>query len=545
MQNLTTDTGKSINTSQKPIASGGEGSIYKITTTSHQQYVAKIYHDKTKAKASEQKIKYMVKNSPITNCSVAIQNAIVWPAGTLHKKGQFVGYFMPYLQMNVSLKLLTQTKLSNQLKSADWTKFDHSTPNSRLNRFKICYNLAQAIHVLHCSDKYVLVDLKPENIMIDSKGQIAIIDLDSIQIAENGKVIYPAVAFTEDYAPPEMHHKKVNPKTDLINKNWDYFSFSVIIYSLLFGLHPFAASHKKYTQIQELIKHGLFPHGSKRNMLHTIPVLHNEFTTIPKSIQDGFFETFETGNTSPNKRTAILDWASLFITEINKGFGQNQCNNTITANRKHQKRKPGKIPAGKKYPAGSPYANINKPIRTGQIYQTRYPIGNITPPVKKKRKKRKYKPRLINYFNYTINNYVVEIKWITSQATHVFLNNKQVKSSGTLIVPFQHSSYTLKVYGPHGTSTKTLNILIPANHQYNNRYLFAANIPLKGLIQQNQHPVAIKPTVAANNGMNLNKTSLHVNTVKTLTAKTKDLNENGLNLKETLSMNNSGIKLKL
>ena len=102
-----------------------------------------------------------------------------------------------------------------------------------------------------------LGDLKPQNILADDIGRVALIDLDSVQMTTIRGTTYLCPVRSEYYTPPEVYgmdlrQQRREPSTDL-------FALAVVIFQLLFGgYHPFAsANHPDHVG---LIMAGRFPH---------------------------------------------------------------------------------------------------------------------------------------------------------------------------------------------------------------------------------------------------------------------------------------------
>lgn len=313
---LTSHKGQRFTISDKPIHSGGEGAIHEVIGTGT-NLVAKIYHTPQKAQSFYQKILFMVNNPPFGQAPKEIRDAIIWPTDLLFENNVFVGYVMPKVDTGIKLFELTLPRSPQQKHGSQWHKFDFSSPDALLVRMKICYNLARAIEVLHQSGNYVLVDLKPENVLIKPNGHFSIIDLDSIQITQQKQLLFRATAFTPEYAPPEFHNGQLSFSKDIITAKFDHFSFAVIMYQMIFSIHPFQASHSNFTTLDENIKHGLFVHGSKKKQLLVIPTVHKRFASIPKDLQQLFLRALDHGTINPSFRPTPNEWAKEFLNEIN------------------------------------------------------------------------------------------------------------------------------------------------------------------------------------------------------------------------------------
>ena len=181
---------------------------------------------------------------------------------------------------------ISATNLISQLKrfkdKVEWhNKYELDTSEGIINRVKMLCNIAIALHTIHSTGRYVLVDLKPENIDATGAGKVSIMDTDSIQISENGKILYPATAFTPEYFAPEGKElKRLNRPFTL---QCDYFAAAICFYQILTGTHPYSGTvlkspYDNCTEIADCISNGLFAFGEKQNIL--ICHLHSIYSRI-------------------------------------------------------------------------------------------------------------------------------------------------------------------------------------------------------------------------------------------------------------------------
>ena len=320
-QKLTNQLGKIVLLSDEPFATaGGEGAIYDVieSETHTVDLLAKIYHTQEMADLRHAKIEFMFTHNPIENATEAIKDAIIWVEDLLYQNGKFVGFSMKKVQDAISLKSLTLLRDPSKTHGEKWMKFDHDVPGSHQKRLVIAYNLAQAIQAIHEEGNYVLVDMKPENIFVREDASISLVDLDGIQIhsVHDEQESFPAKVFTEEYAPAEKQKELVNHLNGNIGIEWDYFSLAVIIYELLFGIHPFQASHKLYNTRPELIEAGLFVHGPQKQQLYRIPAIHENFQQLTPDIQSLFHQTFNKGFVQPKERIKPQIWAESLLPQI-------------------------------------------------------------------------------------------------------------------------------------------------------------------------------------------------------------------------------------
>ena len=200
---LNIPNGKNITIGDKPFAKGGEGELYKILAPrSMRNKCAKVILKSKRSSQREQKVQYLINNPPPS--LEGDRYAICWPELPLYEGKIFVGFTMAIASSDaIELKELCSEKDS---KTVDYTwsnKFRRSHRQSLETRLKLCYNIARAISLIHDTGKYVLLDLKPPNILIAPKGDVFIIDCDSIQVSSGSQKLFSGSALTMEYAPPE------------------------------------------------------------------------------------------------------------------------------------------------------------------------------------------------------------------------------------------------------------------------------------------------------------------------------------------------------
>lgn len=321
--------GQQVTINDKPMNSGGEGTIHDIIGPGVNM-VAKLYSSTQKAQELYKKILFMVNNPPLGKAPKEIHDAIIWPTDLLYENDIFVGYVMPKVNQGLILFELTLSESLQKKHGPEWEKFDLSSPDAFLTRMKICYNLAKAVEVLHQSGDYVLVDLKPQNVMIKPNGHFSIIDLDSLQITRQKNLLFEATAFTPEYAPCEFHKGNIS-LSEIISPSFDNFSLAVIIYQLLLTVHPFHASHEKFSTIEENIEHGLFVHGKNKDQLLVIPAVHNLFTKLPGKLQQLFTRALDHGTVNPLFRPTASEWSKELHDKISNYLQvKNQVSNNIS-----------------------------------------------------------------------------------------------------------------------------------------------------------------------------------------------------------------------
>ncbi|MFZ4797323.1 MAG: protein kinase domain-containing protein [Bacteroidia bacterium] len=311
---------KSIQLVATPISTpGGEGAVHKIINyPQYSNHCVKVFHFLKRTEAKKNKIAFMISSKP--NNLTHFNFNFCWPIELVYDSNRkFIGFIMP-LAFVGSEKLyeLAALKMSPKL-NYSWQKFDRNTTQGLQNRLKVCSNIAIAIHALHQSKIYSIIDLKPQNILLNSEGKISITDIDSFHVSSN-QVFHKADVITPEYAPVEYH---ITPEsTRSMHENWDRFSLAVSFYEILLGLHPYAAScnelHVIAETIGDKIKKTLFVHGTRKMYLSMIPPPHKNFNALPQSIRNLFMKAFENGNMTPSERPSAELWGRTLHAYLNQ-----------------------------------------------------------------------------------------------------------------------------------------------------------------------------------------------------------------------------------
>ncbi len=300
---------------QPSLGRGGEGEVYKvIAPAKYAVYCVKLYNKNKITTEKIKKLEYLLSHNPITDSKG--HRSVIWIEDTVYVKEKnsknyvFGGLLMPIAE-GYSLEYLCANKFPlNRIRSNEvalYQKFDRTHQDNLKSRLVVCYNIAVALAQLHQNGLYVHADIKPENIIFNHKGKVSIIDFDSVQVAENGKLLFSALAQTPEYIPP-IYQQNFSKNT-VFNAFTDVFSITVIFYRILTGIHPFAAVNFKapynnVTDIPTAIQQKLFPFGQKQKYFNQIPPPHLLFQKLPKNLQNLFLEVLEHENTS----VKATDW---------------------------------------------------------------------------------------------------------------------------------------------------------------------------------------------------------------------------------------------
>lgn len=232
---LFSDRGKRI-VLGKPIAEGGEGSVFAAHAASEIPLVAKLYHPNQRTRWREQKLRLM--------CSRPIRSpCVAWPREILYDELRcFVGVLMPRVDgVPLGAFAFHAELLKKQFPS--WTRYDLTG---------LCLNLSEAIHTLH-RYSVVLGDLHPGNVMVSPDSSVCWVDADSFQIEG-----YPCSVGTERFRAPEL---RGNYGDFLRTRSHDAYALSVLLFmTLALGLSPFARQGNGEDR-REAVRKGTLPYA--------------------------------------------------------------------------------------------------------------------------------------------------------------------------------------------------------------------------------------------------------------------------------------------
>lgn len=309
---------------------GGEGKVYPIKSPQIFSHLCvKIYHDSILNNTNDlekrkEKIEYLLKKNVVSANPAVI---LAWPQDLVYNtKGKFVGFLMPKafpgseeLQWFVTYDLRKRI-----LEKTGFEIFDgnRSGLNAILNRMKLANTVAYAINLIHDKSDYTLVDCKPKNILVTAQGKISLVDLDSVQVVNQKRLLFKANASTAEYTPPEIYNKGVMHTQD---KYWDAFSFAVIAYELIIGDHPYSGTYlspyENANETYQKIQAGLFIHGSKKTYLRdkssgAISLIFERWNRLPPDIRKLFVRAFEDGQHNPSVRPTMFEWGQVLQRSI-------------------------------------------------------------------------------------------------------------------------------------------------------------------------------------------------------------------------------------
>ncbi|HQZ78878.1 MAG TPA: hypothetical protein PK190_13000 [Bacteroidia bacterium] len=305
---LQLDNKTNITIDTEPCGSGGSGEVYKILSpTSLTNQVVKLYHKERLTKEAEEKIKYLV----VKKINQGDHESIVWIKNTVVDNGRFVGFTMNYAD-GIGLEQFLNDRWWRKNETKDWDKFKLENENGIVYRIKLCLNISIAVNIIHKNSNYTIADIKPSNFKVHKNGLVSIIDIDNIEVVENGKVLYAAQVITPDFSPPEFH-KGLNYKQSAASQNWDRYSLAILFYNILCGIHPFVGvgcnpPFEDCTDSPDMIKNGLFLHGAKSSYVNFKSPQHSNFSKLNQELQSIFIQCFDGGHDKPHLRPSAEDW---------------------------------------------------------------------------------------------------------------------------------------------------------------------------------------------------------------------------------------------
>lgn len=293
----------------KRISSGGEGAVFEVVGKNN--LVAKIYHDNRLSDSGngtnsrtyiKEKIQTMLEQS--VNPYINGVLSIAWPQDTLEdNNGVFVGYVMPRVDSKHHIFAASRERERNSL---------YPNYNWKIG-IAIAYNLALAVNVIHESNA-VIGDFNSNNIMIDEKGHITLIDTDSFNITnkKTGKE-YKCSVGVPDFLAPELQGKHLGDPNNKFSEQTDCFSLAIHIFNLLMNnCHPFGCtginkmqSSSSTNPVVKNIVRGICPYVSKKNG-STSPSAP-DFEMLPNDIRELFTRTFSYSIDDSVKQKTIMN----------------------------------------------------------------------------------------------------------------------------------------------------------------------------------------------------------------------------------------------
>lgn len=147
------------------------------------------------------------------------------------KKGSVIGYTMPHLKdTHVLCELFTKAfRLRRSI-----------TPDMNVDLVRKLQTIVDHIH----SKNILIVDLNELNFLVDQNlREVYAIDTNSYQTPH-----FPATAIMESIR--DRHSSRFSEKTD-------WFSFAIVSFQLMIGIHPYKGNHPAYADLDARMKHNV------------------------------------------------------------------------------------------------------------------------------------------------------------------------------------------------------------------------------------------------------------------------------------------------
>jgi hypothetical protein len=276
------------------IASGGEGSIFEVAGDAGR--VLKIYHQFAPGRLA--KLRSMLATPPDDPFrSRSNHISFCWPEGLVFdEQGVSCGFIMPRLDCG-----------THQPVAVYWNPHDRReiAPGFTWKYLVVTgANIASLVDLLHAQG-HVIGDLNEENILVDSRALVTIVDCDSMQIREaaNGTLHRSPVA-REAYISPER--LGIAMATCDRTPQDDCWALAVLLFQLLMeGQHPTDGRGVPEAR-HERLRHGIFPclgHPGLSAPKYSVPL-----DVLTPEVLDLFVRCFRDGHSDPSLRPSAAEW---------------------------------------------------------------------------------------------------------------------------------------------------------------------------------------------------------------------------------------------
>lgn len=301
---FTTDNGILLNIGDR-IAKGGEGEVFEIINIPGMLF--KSYYSGMRSNERMNKLKYMCSNKPLDISSEKFR--ICWPNEIVYENGEFAGFIMQKaFDLSITPYHLCQLTIPDKFSKYWKTTYDRSNIQGRINRLMLSANIAAAMHRIHTSGKYIIADFKPQNLLITVEGKVSLIDMDSVQVYDYNTILFKAPVSTPEYTPPEA--KKILKSGKPITESWDSFSFGILIYEILCGIHPYTGTahppFDNHSTIAEKIENNLTYLAADKSIFKVLPPPHSNFDVFSPTLQNLIKSIFQNGQSSNNRPSIKL-----------------------------------------------------------------------------------------------------------------------------------------------------------------------------------------------------------------------------------------------
>lgn len=274
------------------LGSGGEGSVWTISSAGKNGLVAKLYnYNRFKTIEERDKLERKVKTMVEMNIPCVIDGALrlAWPQDVLYESGNFIGFVMPRIESTY--------KIFDICRSDPNLVRDKLYPNYNWKyAVKFAYHFAYLVWYLH-SKNIVIGDLNQQNIGVDHKKDVIVImDCDSFDITDpvTGEH-FPCTVGVEEILAPELQVADLHKAK--FTKESDNFSLAIHIFRLLMSNNdPFGGVIRDGASLSNLPINKPICNGEcayvRKVDGKTLPRRSPDFAMLPPGIQKLFEKTF-------------------------------------------------------------------------------------------------------------------------------------------------------------------------------------------------------------------------------------------------------------
>lgn len=237
------------------IAKGGQGAIYAAGDLAY-----KIYFNPDE----------MIPPAKIGELKTLNHDSIINPQEVLMDgKNRPIGYSMQFVKDSFPLCRLFTRSFKRQ----------HRLEREQLIR--LVEDFYKTVSYVH-SRNILIVDLNEMNFLVNSTfDRVLFIDVDSYQTTG-----FPAQVIMESIR--DRHTKG-------FNRNSDWFSWAIVTFQMLIGIHPYKGKHKGGLKMDERMEQNI----SVFNNDVSVPALCEPFSTIPAELKAWYRALFEDGKRLP------------------------------------------------------------------------------------------------------------------------------------------------------------------------------------------------------------------------------------------------------
>lgn len=290
-------SGETVRLSER-LAEGGEAAIHRLED--RPGLLAKLYHPDRLDAERIAKIAALVAAAPADPSLGGFHRAYAWPEDALlDETGRAVGVAAPEAPGARSLTALSSPKLRRRKAAEINWSYLHA----------VAANLAFCVGRLH-EQGLVIGDLKPDNVLVDDRALVTLIDCDSWQIPDprsDGRAVFACPVGSEGFTAPELIGKPLGrtPRTAAS----DRFALAALIFQLLLGRHPWSGvwiGGGEPPSRDALIRSGDWPH---RHGARLIPPENGApLEALDPRLIALFRRAFEEGCGNPAARPDAADW---------------------------------------------------------------------------------------------------------------------------------------------------------------------------------------------------------------------------------------------